>query len=85
MASIPKVQKWRGMKLVYKEDLLPNQYVVADKKGRVLSGGDIKQGLQWKGQPNSKAGQPAIVYAAEDVVKQLMLESKIEVEAPHGN
>lgn len=79
-------QKWRGNLVLVTNDILPkDNYVITDDRGNVLSGGDIKVGLSWKAEPNPKAGKPARVHAPEALVKQLLLEQKVEMEFPDGH
>lgn len=82
-----KPQPFHGMTLVPDERVPKGNYVITDKKGRVISGGDIELGLQWKADGREYRGDPARIHAPEAVCKKLLSEmaAGIKPEVAHGD
>jgi hypothetical protein len=81
------MKPFHGMQLVQDERVPANNYVITDAKGRVLSGGDIEKGLQWKADGRTYRGDAARIHAPEAVCKRLLAElaAGIKPENDHGD
>ena len=66
--QIPAVTRWHGLSLVVNETVPPGGYVVTDKKGVILAGGNVTTGKMWKHQH----GDAACIHASGPVVRELI-------------